>query len=123
MFTRTLEFYLEALKYESKTVMGGLEEEIALLKEEMEKLRQQRLERIKSVSDCAQDFTKGLMEQPLKMIERISLSQEDFFFMKETQALVAAIATMRRTSCYGYNGVEIDFVWPSANDLLQMPKN
>ena len=63
------------------------------------------------------------MEHPEKMIERISLSEEKFLSMKETQALVAAIATMRRTGCYGYNGVEIDFVWPSANDLLQMPKN
>ena len=74
MFTRTLEFYLEALKYESKTVMDGLEEEIVLLKKEMEKLRQLRLERIKSVSECAQEITKGLMEYPEKMIERISLS-------------------------------------------------
>ena len=39
MFTKTLEFYLEALKYESKTVMDGLEEEITLLKKEMEKLK------------------------------------------------------------------------------------
>ena len=39
MFTRTLEFYLEALKYESKIVMDGLEEEIVLMKKEMEKLK------------------------------------------------------------------------------------
>jgi hypothetical protein len=38
VFTKGLEFYLEALKYESKTVMDSLDEEIALLKKEMEKL-------------------------------------------------------------------------------------
>ena len=85
MFTRTLEFYLEALKYESKTVMDGLEEEIALLKKEMEKLRQLRLERIKNVSECAQEFTKGLIKHPEKMIERISISEEKLSFWKDLE--------------------------------------
>jgi hypothetical protein len=38
VFTKSLEFYLEALKYESQTVIDGLDEEIAFLKKEMVEL-------------------------------------------------------------------------------------
>ena len=48
VFTKSLEFYLKALKFESQQILGGLEEEINILKSEMEKLNKARLERIDS---------------------------------------------------------------------------
>jgi hypothetical protein len=38
VFTKGLEFYLKALEYESKTVIDGLDEELAFLKKKIEKL-------------------------------------------------------------------------------------
>jgi hypothetical protein len=38
VFTKTLEFYLKALKFESHSILSGLEEEINIMKREMEKL-------------------------------------------------------------------------------------
>ena len=38
VFTRTIEFYLKALKFESNQILGGLEEEINILKRDMEKI-------------------------------------------------------------------------------------
>ena len=48
VFTKSLEFYLKALKIESQQILDGLEEEIGTLKSEMEKLNKARLERIDS---------------------------------------------------------------------------
>ena len=48
VFTKGLEFYLKALEYESKTVIDGLDEELAFLKKKIEKLDQLRLDKIKS---------------------------------------------------------------------------
>ena len=53
VFTRTLEFYLKALKFESQSILGGLEEEINILKREMEKIKKARLERIEEAKKCA----------------------------------------------------------------------
>jgi hypothetical protein len=47
-FSKSLEFYLKALKFESQKILDGLEEEIDTLKSEMEKLNKARLERIDS---------------------------------------------------------------------------
>jgi hypothetical protein len=38
-------------------------------------------------------------------------------------ALQEAIQTMRKTGCFGWNQHPIGFEWPTANDLLQMPKD
>ena len=38
------------------------------------------------------------------------------------QGLEAAIQTLRKTACYGMNSDKPDFEWPTADDLLQMPK-
>ena len=42
---------------------------------------------------------------------------------KHLKALEAAIATMREVPCYGYNYYPVNFRFPTAQDLLQMPKN
>ena len=75
VFTKGLEFYLKALEYESKTVVDGLDEEIAFHQKEIDKLEQLKLYRIKTTQDCAEDITRGLIDQPQKMKERISLSE------------------------------------------------
>ena len=44
---------------------------------------------------------------------------------KYLKALEAAIQTLRKTECYGdnYPNKQLDFEWPLANDLRQMPMN
>ena len=46
VFTKSIEFYLKALKFESQHILSGLEEEIDLLKRDMEKIIKARLLRI-----------------------------------------------------------------------------
>ena len=41
---------------------------------------------------------------------------------KYLKALLAAIASMRKTGCYGKNNWAVNFEWPTAEDLLQMAK-
>ena len=39
------------------------------------------------------------------------------------EALKAAVQTIRKTGYFGCNQCPIYFEWPTANDLLNMPKN
>ena len=48
MFTKTLQFYFDELKFEPKIVMAALDQEIVAIKSELEKINQLRLDRIKS---------------------------------------------------------------------------
>ena len=53
--------------------------------------------------------------------------EEIYSSIKEKQlrlaALNAAIKTLRKTACYGYNGIQPDFEWPTPKDLLEMSKS
>ena len=69
MFTRTLQFYLDAIRFESKIVIDGLDEEITNLKREMEKINELKVARIKSLEELAQKMTNLLMEQGQKVVE------------------------------------------------------
>jgi hypothetical protein len=60
--------------------------------------------------------------------EFMRLSENQFEEMKEIHklrltALEAAIQTLRKTACYGYNGKPPDFEWPTPKDLLEMSKS
>ena len=68
MFTKTPEFYFEALKFDSGKIMDALDGEIEVMKRELEKMQQLKLERIKSVQDCVQEFT-NLIQLPPKVKE------------------------------------------------------
>jgi hypothetical protein len=62
------------------------------------------------------------------MSEFMSLPENQFEEMKEIHklrlaALQAAIQTLRKTACYGYNGHQPDFEWPTPKDLLEMSKS
>jgi hypothetical protein len=59
-FTKTLEYYLEALKFDSGKVMNGLDEEIIASNKELEKINKLKLDRIKIL----QEFHLTLMNQP-----------------------------------------------------------
>jgi hypothetical protein len=48
-------------------VIDGLDEEIANMKREMDKITDLRLARIKSLEECAQKVTNVLMEQGQKV--------------------------------------------------------
>ena len=48
VFTKTLQFYLDALKFDPKIIMDGLGQEIEVIKSELKKINQLRLDRIKS---------------------------------------------------------------------------
>ena len=60
VFTKKLDFYLDALKINSEKVMGGLDDEISTSMREMEHRQKLNLEKIKS------------------LMERFSLSEEEF---------------------------------------------
>ena len=47
MFTKKLDYYLDALKFNSETAMDGLDEEIKFLKRLIEQTNELRLARIK----------------------------------------------------------------------------
>ena len=66
MFTKTPEFYFEALKFDSRKLTAALDEEIEIMKRELDKMKKLRQERLKTVQDCVQDFT-NLMQQPPKV--------------------------------------------------------
>ena len=44
-----MQFFLDAIKFEAKTVIDGIDEDIANLKREMDKINELRLARIKSL--------------------------------------------------------------------------
>jgi predicted RNase H-like nuclease (RuvC/YqgF family) len=69
VFSRTLKFYLDAIRFESKPIIDGLDEEIANVKREMDKTQDIRLKRIKSLEECANKMTNILMEQGQKVEE------------------------------------------------------
>ena len=48
VFTKKLDYYLDALKFNSETTMDGLDEEIKLMKRLIEQTNELRLARIKS---------------------------------------------------------------------------
>ena len=64
-----MQFYLDAIRIESKTIIDGLNEEIANLKRELDKTKELRLARIKSLKESAQKMTNVLMEQSPKYQE------------------------------------------------------
>ena len=81
-----MQFYLDATRFESKMVTDGLDEEIANLKREMDKTKELRLARIKSLEECAQKMTNVLMEQSQKveeLTEFLSLPEKQFESMKQ----------------------------------------
>ncbi len=67
MFTRELEFYLDAVKFDANMIIGALGEEIAKMKRENYNINELRLARIKSLEECAQKVTNALMEQSHKV--------------------------------------------------------
>ena len=65
--------------------MDALDGEIEVMKRELEKMQQLRLEKIKSVQDRVQEFT-NLMQLPPKvkeLAEFMSLPENQFQIMKE----------------------------------------
>jgi hypothetical protein len=50
-------------------IIDGLNEDIESLKREMEKIKELRLARIKSLEECAQKVTNVLLEQGKKVAE------------------------------------------------------
>ena len=69
MFTKTLQFYLDALKFEPKIIVAALDHEIKVIKSELEQIYQHRLDRIKSTEDCLVSVANVLMKQPPKVKE------------------------------------------------------
>ena len=69
MFARSLQFFLNAIKFESKIIIDGLDEDIANLKREMDKANELKLARIKSLEKCALKITNVLLEQGKKVEE------------------------------------------------------
>ncbi len=49
MFTRELQFYLDAVKFDADMIIGALGEEIAKMKRENYNIKELRLARIKSL--------------------------------------------------------------------------
>ena len=82
VFTKTPEFYFEALKFDSSKIMDALDGEIEVMKRELDKMQQLRLERIKSVQECVQEFTNLMqIKQPPKvkeLSEFMSLPENQF---------------------------------------------
>jgi hypothetical protein len=86
VFSNTLEYYLEALKFDGKKVMDGLDKEVEFMKSEMEKISQVRMARIKSAQKCLIDFTKRLIDDPKKveeLSEFLSLPENQYQLMKK----------------------------------------
>ena len=86
VFSRSLQFYLDATKFESKMVIDGLDEDIVNLKRELDKTKELRLARIKSLEECAQKMTNVLMEQSSKvneLTEILSLPEKQYETMKQ----------------------------------------
>jgi hypothetical protein len=52
---------LDAIRFESKIIIDGLNEDIASLKREMEKIKELRMARIKSLEECVHKITNALM--------------------------------------------------------------
>ena len=69
MFARSLQFFLNAIKFESKIIIDGLDEDIANRKREMDKTNELKLARIKSLEKCALKITNVLLEQGKKVEE------------------------------------------------------
>ena len=64
VFSQTLQFYLDALKFDPKIIVIALENEINVIKSELDKIKQLRMDRIKSVEVCMANVTNRVMEQP-----------------------------------------------------------
>ena len=67
-------------------VIDGLDEEIANLKREMDKIKELRLARIKSLEDCVEKMTNVFMEQGQKvkeLTELLSWPEKQFELMKQ----------------------------------------
>ena len=62
VFGRSLQFFLDEIKFESKIVIDGLDEDIAKLKREIDKTNELRIARIKSLEECAQKVTNVLID-------------------------------------------------------------
>jgi hypothetical protein len=60
---------LNAIKFESKIIIDGLDEDIANLKREMDKANELKLAQIKSLEKCALKITNVLLEQGKKVEE------------------------------------------------------
>ncbi len=87
-----------------------------------------RLTRIKSTLE----YNRKLMEQPIRINELsyfLSLSEEKYQSLIQSvevenlKALETAIATLRKTKCYGGNKFPVNFECPTAQEMLNMPKN
>ena len=137
VFTNTLQYYLNALKFDVKKVMGGLDKEVEFMKSEIEKINQLKLAQIKNVQECLKEFANRLIDQPLKFKELsqfLSLPENQYQLMKEQvtelQALkqfqdkqislqvALAINSLRKTDIFGDTNKPVHFEWPKANDLL-----
>ena len=67
-------------------VIDGLDEDIVNLKRELDKTKELRLTRIKSLEECAQKMTNVLMEQSSKvneLTEILSLPEKQYETMKQ----------------------------------------
>ena len=69
VFTKKNQFYLDALKFDPKAIIAALAQEIEVVKSDLAKIKQQRLDRIKSAEDCMADVANVLMKQPSKVKE------------------------------------------------------
>jgi hypothetical protein len=69
VFNRTLKFYLDAIRFESKPIIDGLDEEIANLKREIDKTHNERVARIKSLEECAYKISNIFIEKSQKLEE------------------------------------------------------
>ena len=75
-------------------------------------------EEAQDINDWENDFLTNIVQGcPIKYLS-VKLQTEKYL-----KALEAAIQTLRKTDCYGDKSYQLDFEWPKANDLLQMPKN
>ena len=57
-----------------------------MLKKEMEEINKAKVERVKRLHECTEEFANGLKRQSLDIesfMERVSLSEEQFKLMKE----------------------------------------
>ena len=67
VFTKKLDYYLDALKFDSSIALAGLDEEIMFIQRRIDETNEARLARIKIIKENMQKF----MEQP-KKIEELS---------------------------------------------------
>ncbi len=81
-----MQFFLDEIKFEAKTVIDWIDEDIANLKREMDKTKEIRQARIKSLEQCSQKITSVLMDQSIKineLTEILSLPEKKFESLKQ----------------------------------------